>query len=167
MDSTTVVRRAGEDAWAQIREIRLAALRDSPSAFASTYEREADFDEATWRTRMRTAAWFLAYDAGRAIGVAAGIREPDAPVGERHVVSFWVAPDHRGRGVASAVLASVVDWARAEGADRVTLWVVEDNAPASRLYLRHGFRATGERQPVPGSTASMESKLALQLSGCG
>lgn len=162
-----LVRRMGEDDWARVRDIRLTALQDSPSAFASTYEREAAFDEATWRSRTRTAAWFLAYDGTRAVGLVAGIHEEGAPVGERHVVSFWVAPDRRGRGVAGGLLEAVIDWARTEGADLVTLWVVDGNDPAARLYLRYGFQPTGERQPVPGSVSTVESKLGLHLSGCG
>lgn len=162
-----LVRRMGEDDWDQVREIRLAALQDSPTAFASTYEREAAFDEATWRSRTRTAAWFVAFDGTRAVGLVAGRHEEGALAGERHVVSFWVAPDYRGRGVAGALLDAVVDWAREQGADVVTLWVVDGNEPATRLYVRHGFQPTGERQPVPGSVSAIESKLALRLSACG
>ena len=167
MVGSTVVRRLGEGDWEQVRETRLAALQDSPAAFASTFEREVGFDEATWRSRLRTAAWFLAYDGTHAGGLVAGIREPDAPEGERHVVSFWVAPDQRGRGVAAALLTSIIDWARADGAHVVSLWVVDGNEPATRLYVRHGFEPTGERQPVPGSVSAIESKLVLHLSGCG
>jgi ribosomal protein S18 acetylase RimI-like enzyme len=65
------------------------------------------------------------------------------------------------------LLTSIVEWALADGADLVTLWVVDGNEPASKLYERHGFRYTGERQPVPGSVSAVESKLALHLSGCG
>jgi GNAT superfamily N-acetyltransferase len=162
-----MVRRMREDDWAQVREIRLVALQDSPTAFASTYQREVAFDEATWRSRTRTAAWFLAYDGTRAVGLVAGIHEEGAPAGERHVVSFWVAPERRGRGVAGALLDTVIDWAREQGADVVTLWVVDGNDPAIRLYVRHGFQATGESQPVPGSVSTIESKLALRLSACG
>jgi ribosomal protein S18 acetylase RimI-like enzyme len=161
------VRRVTEDDWEQVRETRLAALQDSPTAFASTHAREIGFDEAMWRSRTHTAAWFLAYDGPRAVGLVAGIQEADASNVERHVVSFWVAPDYRGRGAASALLTSVVAWARADGAQLVTLWVVDGNERATGLYLRHGFRHTGERQPVPGSLSAVEAKLALQFSGCG
>ncbi|KAI0717563.1 hypothetical protein C8T65DRAFT_640982 [Cerioporus squamosus] len=34
------------------RELRLAALRTDPSAYSSTYEREAAFDEEAWRARV-------------------------------------------------------------------------------------------------------------------
>ena len=34
------------------KRLRLAALRTDPNAFASTYEREFQFDDATWLSRM-------------------------------------------------------------------------------------------------------------------
>jgi GNAT superfamily N-acetyltransferase len=161
------VRRADTADWEQVRQIRLTALQDSPGAFASTYEREVGFDDATWRSRTGTAAWFLAYDGEQAVGVVAGIQEQSAPAQERHVVSFWVAPSHRRRGIAGLLLHAVVDWARQDGAHLVTLWVVDDNEPATRLYQRHGFRPTGDRQVVPGSDSTVESKFELFLPACG
>jgi hypothetical protein len=48
----TTVRPVQPDDWAALREIRLRALADSPSAFASTLEREQAFDEREWRRRI-------------------------------------------------------------------------------------------------------------------
>ena len=42
----------------------------------------------------------------------------------------------------------VLDWARAQGHDQVRAWVSEGNLAAERLYARHGFVPTGERQPI-------------------
>jgi hypothetical protein len=39
--------RAGEAA--RLRELRLRALQDSPDAFASSYEREAELPTAHWK----------------------------------------------------------------------------------------------------------------------
>ena len=38
--------------WETWRDLRLRALRDSPSAFGSTYDREATYDKALWRDRL-------------------------------------------------------------------------------------------------------------------
>ncbi len=44
------VRRADEDEWEHIRDIRLRALLDAPDAFGSTFEGEAEDGESEWRS---------------------------------------------------------------------------------------------------------------------
>src|SRR5437764_13735273 len=60
--ATISVRRAGPAEWAALRQVRLAALADSPAAFASTLKREQEFDEAEWRRRAEATPCFLAWD---------------------------------------------------------------------------------------------------------
>jgi hypothetical protein len=43
------VRAIGPGDWELVRDVRLAALRDAPGAFASSYEREAVYSEEQWR----------------------------------------------------------------------------------------------------------------------
>jgi GNAT superfamily N-acetyltransferase len=164
MDGSLRVRRLGEDDWALLRDVRLTALAESPLAFASTHAREAGFDEQMWRSRTRTAAWFIALGAdGTPVGILAGRDEDDTPDGERHVVAMWAAPAARGTGVGAGLLEAVTAWARDDGARTLTLWVVDGNDAARRLYEGWGFVSTGERQPVPGRISAMEEKYALVL----
>ena len=58
-----------------------------------------------------------------------------------------VSPEHRGRGVAGALMSTLLDAARSDGADRVLLEVADDNSPALGLYARHGF-AEIDRRPA-------------------
>lgn len=165
--------RAGEDDWERVREVRLRALRDSPSAFTSSLEREEGFREQHWRMRLRGSTWFLAdddatpdgADGGRAgaIGVVCGMEEPGAPAGDRHVVALWVAPDDRGRGVGQRLLAAVEDWAREQGAATLSLWLVDGNESAARAYRRRGFRPTGIRMVVPRDPSRTEERWELDL----
>ena len=53
-----------------------------------------------------------------------------------------VAPAHRRRGIGAALLAHIVEQARALGATRVTLLTDGDNARAQALYRRLGFAAS-------------------------
>ncbi len=46
------VRRIGADEWSAFREVRLAALAESPAAFGSTLEREIAFDDDVWQERV-------------------------------------------------------------------------------------------------------------------
>jgi len=50
-----------------------------------------------------------------------------------------VHPDYRRRGIGAALLAHVLEQARALGATRVTLLTDGDNARAQALYKRLGF----------------------------
>ena len=76
---------------------------------------------------------------------------------------MWVHPDHRGTGVATALLEAVTTWARDDGASRLTLWVARTNDTAANLYRRKGFTATGESKPLPSNPSVLEDQLALDL----
>jgi GNAT superfamily N-acetyltransferase len=55
------VRPLNGDEWQLKRDLRLAALQDSPAAFASTYAREAHRAESEWRDWPRGGAFFAAF----------------------------------------------------------------------------------------------------------
>jgi len=60
------------------------------------------------------------------------------------IQGVWVHPDLRGRGYSSAGMAAVVEYALAEIAPRVTLYVNDFNIAARATYDRVGFRQIGE-----------------------
>ena len=70
--------------WREYREIRLAALRDAPSAFASTWQEEASLTASQWTERAQRSEdgdtltiVITADDAGRWVGLAGGYRPGD------------------------------------------------------------------------------------------
>ena len=58
------------------------------------------------------------------------------------VQGVWVRPDCRGRGVATAAMAAVIELAL-RFAPTVSLYVNDFNVPARRLYARLGMRQVG------------------------
>jgi GNAT superfamily N-acetyltransferase len=162
VDQDVVVLRVTEDDWCELRAVRLAALAEAPMAFGSTMRREQEFDEARWRAWARSAAMFLAVAGESPVGMAAGVAGRSG--GERKLVAMWVDPGWRGSGTAAQLMSSVIGWAGAEGADRVTLWVAEGNEAARRLYQSRGFRLTGGRKPLPSNTVQHIDEMALDLS---
>jgi N-acetylglutamate synthase len=50
-----------------------------------------------------------------------------------------VDAEHRGKGVATALLRSLADWSLCNGADQLYLQVLKDNSPALSLYRKLGF----------------------------
>jgi ribosomal protein S18 acetylase RimI-like enzyme len=159
------VRQIGAADWEALRRLRLRALADAPGAFASTLEAELAFGDDIWRQRAGkdpAAATFIASESGDDIGLARIFAEPDPP-GRTHLVSMWVDPGHRRRGVARALIDRAIGWATEYQAEEVILWVADQNAAARRLYERAGFRPTGERQPLPSDPAITESRMRLPL----
>jgi GNAT superfamily N-acetyltransferase len=151
-----VVRAIDASAWGTMRDVRLAALRDAPQAFGSSYQREIGFSREDWLDRMANGANFLAYAAecGPAPAGLVGGFAPQPRIAE--LVSMWVHPQARGLGVGQALVAAVVQWAVDEGHRCVHLWVTETNEPARRLYERCEFTLTGERKPLPSHPEQTE-----------
>ena len=89
-----VLTRVAEDRWSDLRDVRLAALADSPTAFGSSLRSEVSFDEARWRQWARSAALFMALASGSPVGMAAGVAGQTSA--ERKLVALWVAPQWRG-----------------------------------------------------------------------
>jgi GNAT superfamily N-acetyltransferase len=157
------IRQIGPDAWKQLRATRLAALQDAPEAYESTYEGSLAFDEDEWRRRAGAHPVFLALSGEEPVGMAVGLRDEGTRPGSRDLVSMWVSPDVRGRGIAARLIDAVANWARADGAGELHLWVVVGNAAARAAYDRAGFVATGERQPVRGAGNRIEERMVLAL----
>ncbi len=67
-------------------------------------------------------------------------------VGEAELESIVVAGEVRGRGIGSALLATVIWAAKGGGAECVELEVRASNAAATRLYERAGFAEVGRRR---------------------
>jgi GNAT superfamily N-acetyltransferase len=160
-----MVREIQADEWELLRDVRLAALREAPSAFGSTYAREAQFTEEQWRGRLSSrAVTFIAFSEEpgplEPVGLA-GVYEEDN--GNAQLVSMWVRPAARGLGVGQALVEAAADWSKARDHDTVYLWVTEANAAARGLYERSGFTPTGERQPLPSDASLPEIRMCRAL----
>jgi ribosomal protein S18 acetylase RimI-like enzyme len=162
------VRRVHPDQWATYREVRLAALTDSPEAFSSTLERELGFDEQLWRSRLGSNVSFLAWRADQPVGTVT-VLDTDIIVDDHgfsdawHLVAMWVSPAARRLGVGAQLVDAAVDAAKSGGAPALLLWVVETNDPARALYERLGFRATGITQVEPARPTLPEQLMVRQL----
>lgn len=166
-----VVRETVADDWQALRDIRLEALRTAPTAFGTTYDDEASRGEEHWHNRIARGGTFLAYlpdapdapdapDPSDPVGLIGGYPEDSHTV---ELISMYVRPQGRGRGVGEALVAAVIDWARERNATAVRLWVTETNTHAEALYERCGFALTSERQPVPFNPGLDEVAMSRTL----
>lgn len=164
----TVVRRIRPGEADALRRVRLAALADSPSAFASTFARESSLTTDDWIDRALAGsegparATFFAVADEDIVGVVGGYsRESASAVVE--LVSMWTCPAARRRGVGRLLVDAVLDWARTCGAREVQLWVTKGNAAAENLYRAVGFVETGDYQPIPSDPCRDETRMTVTL----
>ncbi|MCJ8138675.1 GNAT family N-acetyltransferase [Falsirhodobacter halotolerans] len=84
--------------------------------------------------------------------------------GEAELLTLATAPDARGRGIGGRLVAAFLARA-ATDADTAFLEVAADNAPAIRLYLRHGFVPVGTRPRYYGAIDARMMRRNLTVGG--
>lgn len=157
------VLRLGPDEGERLRSIRLAALREAPYAFASTLEETRARPPESWSQQLADLATFVATADSADTGMVRGGPYEGKP-GDAILLSMWVSPTARGKGVGEALIDAVVDWARSEGFGRLLLEVADENAPAIALYDRKGFKPTGATTTLPPPREHIrEHERALEL----
>ncbi|ACC85240.1 GNAT family N-acetyltransferase [Nostoc punctiforme] len=134
------------------RELRLQALKDSPTAFGSSYEEESCFSLPDFAARLRphndpANSIFGAFgNTDKLIGMLGFSRENRLK--RFHIGSLWsmyVLPENRGQGVGAALLDRVLSHARClSGLRQISLTVTTNNLPACSLYQSRGFERFGK-----------------------
>lgn len=160
-----VVERVTAATWRTYRDVRLAALIDSPRAFWATYAEAAQRTDDEWRERcVSQGPTWLAFDDGRPVGTVALWHADEQPADEVYLVGMWVATVARGTEAATRLVGAALTHAAASGWWRVLLDVAHENARARGFYTRLGFRPTGAVDSMPWDPAVTEETLALDLS---
>lgn len=165
-----VVERLAPAQWRTYRDLRLAALLDSPRAFWTSYAEAAAHQEQDWQDRLGWPSW-CAYaapspDPQRPLAPVALValwHPPHAPEGDIALVQMWVASWGRGAGVADALIAAALQTARDDGWLRVVLEVGHDNLSAQRCYRRAGFAATGRSAGRPWDDRAIDVEMARSV----
>lgn len=124
----------------RFRRLRLMSLLDAPEAFCSDFDEVVARPRESWTQQLRDLPTVVAVMGGRDVGM---VRRMVDAAGRQWLLSMWVAPHARGRGVGGLLVQAVVDGARADSAERVGLEVRQENHAAMALYGRHGFVRVG------------------------
>jgi GNAT superfamily N-acetyltransferase len=129
------------DEWAALKALRLQALASDPGAFGGRLDDAIEHDDDLWRKRAaadpaETTTFVAEGPDGHLVGMAVGARIPER-ADAAGLFGMWVAPEARGRGVATTNIGVVA------------------------FYERKGFAVLGE--PVPmheGSSLQMLRMVA-------
>ena len=138
-----IVRRLNEGEADLYRSVRLEALRESPEAFATTYESALSRNGDNWVTQAdasasgRDRAIFIVL-ADQPIGLGALYRDHGRP-NEGELIQVWVSPEGRGGRVATDLMNTIFGWAASNGFETIRAEVTRNNSRALRFYEKHGF----------------------------
>lgn len=149
------------DDWAIFRAVRLRSLADAPYAFSATLADAQRRSEAGWREGLAARVQIVAEEDGAVVGTVGMHGDAQTP-GAAEMISMWVAPEARGRGVGEQLVRALVAAARDGGWREVRAWITEGNDFAERLYARCGFARTGEVQAM-GPEAPDRREFAMAL----
>ncbi|MEU0684304.1 GNAT family N-acetyltransferase [Streptomyces albogriseolus] len=175
------VRSLHADEWPRAKALRLEALRDPVAsiAFMETYGSAVARPDSYWQELSErraegasgTQQIIAAGPDGEWVGTVTVVMEESGttdwaglPVDRRqgHLVGVYVQPGHRGIGLTEVLFDAALEWAWAQGAERVRLLVHEDNARALRAYRKAGFVETGVTTRLGPAPDERELELAVE-----
>lgn len=134
--------------WRLLKQVRLAALSDTPTAFGVSYETAVEYTDEQWQERASAKdgpEFWLAFKGGEPVGMIGGA------ISRTHrytLIGMWVEPRVRGSGIASRLVEVVKSQALQRGHCRVFLDVSPVNERAANFYLKHGFAFINEYEPL-------------------
>jgi RimJ/RimL family protein N-acetyltransferase len=149
-DAVTIRLAQPDDAMALLNYIRAVAAETEffvrePDEFPSTEEQERQwvkdrFDRPGWSILVAEAS-------GTIIGNVSFENGAHRRVAHRGTVGISVAKPWRGKGIGTALLQTLIEWAEANPLiEKLSLAVFASNETAIRLYTKLGFIEEG-RQP--------------------
>ncbi len=154
------IRQTRREDWERLRELRLAALRDpvAPVAFFEPYEEAVQLTQGDWERRAsgRESVTFIGESEA---GVWGGMVGAFIRSGHVYVVGVYMLPEHRGTGLARALMHAAIEWA---GGQEVRLRVHENNRRAAKFYASLGFEPTGDTDADPRDPSLRAYELSLR-----
>ncbi|WP_426113356.1 GNAT family N-acetyltransferase [Massilia sp. PWRC2] len=151
--------------WPALRQLRLAALLESPHAFGVSHAEALASSDDAWLVRAAgsgAATFFMVFDDDQAVGMAAAVATSPGRLG---LIAMWVSPHRRGAGadggrMADQLIAAIKAHSLKQGALELTLEVAPDNHRAVALYARHGFRFVPHVEPLASQPQIFVQRMA-------
>ena len=134
--------------WMLLKQVRLAALSNTPTAFGVRYETAVNYTDEQWQERASATAgpeFWLALIDDKPVGMIGGAI---SRTNRYNLIGMWVEPQARGSGIAASLVEAVKSRAAQKGHDRIFLDVSPDNGTAANFYLKQGFVFIDEWEPL-------------------
>ena len=149
MDEIRLIPALDEAALRRAAEVHAVSWQDSHRSFCPPGFVAAHTPERQYR--------YLAEKAASGSRIFLLLREGENPIGVVTVTGdliadLYILPEERNKGYGTVLL----QYAMGQCAGSPTLWILENNAGAERLYRRNGFRPTGRVLEHPGGLSERE-----------
>lgn len=134
--------------WKLLKQVRLAALSNAPTAFGVNYETTTKYTDEQWQERASATVgpeFWLAFVDSEPVGMIGGAI---SRMNRYNLIGMWVEPRVRGSGIASSLVEAVTSRALQKGFDRIFLDVSPENVRAASFYLKQGFVFIDEWEPL-------------------
>ena len=123
-----------------------------------TYDEQPDLRDIPAFYQSGAGGFWVALAADGAIVGTIGLK--DIGHGEAALRKMFVGADHRGDGTARALLAALLDHARAAGLERILLGTTARFLAAHRFYEKNGFaEIAAEDLPAAFPRMAVDSKF--------
>jgi phosphinothricin acetyltransferase len=134
---------AAVDDLPRIVELSNRAAADTTANFATAPE-PVDEWVATWRRTADLHPWLVARADGRVVGFArSGPHRSRGAYAWMVEMSVYIDPDHHGRGIGTALYATLIPLLRAQGYVTLLAGITAGHTASERLHQRYGFVRCG------------------------
>lgn len=149
MEGLRIVPVSDEGALRRAAEVHAVSWQDSHRSFCPPNFVAAHTPERQYR--------YLADKAAGGSRIFLLLREGETPIGVVTVTGdliadLYILPAERNKGYGTVLL----QYAIGQCSGSSTLWILENNTGAERLYRRNGFRPTGRILEHPGGLSERE-----------
>ncbi len=160
----SLIRRVQNDEAQLYKQLRLAALADSPHAFCATLAEALLRSNESWQEQTSSSAsesdraTFLAFKDNSPIGLAAIYRNIEFP-NTGDLIQVWLHPAHRGTGIAQSLINTLLVWARDNSFENIQTEVLNSNEGLLPFYENLGFLKIGKSSNSHILELSLEGSL--------
>lgn len=110
-----------------------------PQQYMKELEGRREITRSGFNFYLKTGGTFVTEENGEAVGYVASQRVPSV-----HGVDLWIEyiviqKEFRRRGIGSALLQKLKDYATSSNIDRIYAFINSDNEPSIRLHSKAGF----------------------------
>ena len=128
-----------------------------PGCFVDPHDDLADLVQPERALARRGGAFWAVEDETGRVCACVAVDSPEPGVAELH--RLYVRPDRRGSGLGAALVLLAEGYARASGAERMTLWSDTRFVAAHRLYERLGYRDAEQTRELGDVSRSRERRF--------